>query len=66
MILTESLFYFVIQRIHMKSAQLSGIETVGIIVEELYNTSILAIVEDKIYCCNQVAPFNFSFFFSSL
>ena len=50
----------------MKSAQLSGIETVGIIVEELYNTSILAIVKDEINCCNQVAPFNFSFFFSSL
>ena len=62
MILTESLFHFVIQRIHMKSAQLSGIETVGIIVEELYNTSILAIVKDKINCCNQVASFNFSFF----
>ena len=65
MILTESLFHFVIQRIHMKSAQLSGIETVSVIVEELYNTSILAIVEDEINCCNQVAPFNF-FFSSSL
>ena len=61
-ILTESLFHFVIQRIHMESAQLSGIETVGVIVEELYNTSILAIVKDEINCCNQVASFNFSFF----
>ena len=61
MILTESLFHFVIQRIHMKGAQLSGIETVCVIVEELYKTSILAIVEDEINCCNQVAPFNFSF-----
>ena len=61
-ILTESSFHFVMRRIHMRSAQLSGIETVGVIVEELYNTSILAIVEDKINCCHQVASFNFSFF----
>ena len=61
MIFTESSFHFVIQRIHMKSAQLSGIETVGVIVEELYNDSILATVEDKIKCCNQVASFNFLF-----
>ena len=46
----------------MKGAQLSGIERVGIIVEELYNTSILAVVQDEINCCNQVASFNFSFF----
>ena len=65
-ILTEFLFHFVIQRIHMKSSQLSGIETVGVIVEELFNTYILAIVEDKINCCNQVASFNFSFLNGSL